>query len=551
MSYLVLARRLRPQRFAEVLGQEHVTASLQSALTTGRLAHAYLFCGARGVGKTTVARLLARALNCQKGPSPEPCGECPACQELASGQAVDFLEIDGASNRGIGEIRELRENVRYLPAHGRYKVYLIDEVHMLTEPAFNALLKTLEEPPPHVVFIFATTAPQKVPATILSRCQRYDFKRLPEALIAAELARICQTEGRELEPEAAALIAREAEGSMRDALSLLEQALAACPAAEPATAASVTAALGLIDRGLVLAAFEAVAARDAARLLGIAADLHAYGQDAQQFCQHLLQLVRDALAARLLAGRPAELARLARATPEELAKLSELAQQVSQETLQLYFDILMEGIGRIRRASHPRLALEMTLLRLATLEPAVPLDDLLARLARIEERLSRQGTATGEQQGLFAAPAAPSQARASAEGAGAAPARVRPEDAAKPEAAAQPEAPVRKEEPGEAGDSAVLDRVRAFAQERDGILFAALGGARLEGKALVIPPGFFAAEDLKRRASECLAALGLSFQVRLGQAAASAAASAPSRPRPATLQDVYDIFGGAGKPKER
>jgi len=551
--------------------------------------------------------------------------------ESLSGDSIDFFEIDGASNRRIDEVREIRENVRYLPAHGRYKVYLIDEVHMLTEPAFNALLKTLEEPPPHVVFIFATTAPQKLPATILSRCQRYDFKRLPEEMIAAELVRICAAEGRELEPEAAALLAREAEGSMRDALSLLEQALAAIPANEAASAKRVadaldsreralagkpvpdryvsvgdsahgedanpeitvqvgisdqgtaaesigpptqarvsdsvvgselitvediTKALGLIDRRLVSDAFAAVVNRDAARCLGIAAELHDFGQDAQQFCQLLLQQVRDALAARLLADRPEALPRLVRATPEELTALQGLAAGISQETLQLYFDILMEGMNRLRRASHPRLALEMTLLKLATLEPALPLEEILSRLARLEERLARQGSgaAVEQQQGLFGGPAEPAAPKPVRQ---AAPARPQPpsDDGPKPQETtpvrpAEAPEPEEAPEPKEAPESAaILERVRAFAQERDGILFAALGGATLEGRALTIPPGFFAPDDLKRRAQSCLESLGLPYEVRLAQAAA-AAASEPTTPRRATLQDVYDIFGG--KPaKER
>jgi len=606
-SYLVLARRLRPQRFEDVLGQEHVTRSLQSALATNRVAHAYLFCGARGVGKTTVARILARALNCERGPSPEPCGECAACREMASGQAVDFFEIDGASSRGINEIRELRENVRYLPAHGRYKVYLIDEVHMLTEAAFNALLKTLEEPPAHVVFIFATTAPQKLPATILSRCQRYDFKRLPEALIASELARISATEGRELSTEAAALIAREAEGSMRDSLSLLEQVLAGCPAGEQAGSARVAAALGLIDRKAVTDVFAAIVARDAARVLDVAAEVHAFGQDAQQFCQLLLQQVRDALVARLLAGREADLPRLVRATPEELAALRELAAKVSQETLQLYFDILTEGITRIRRASHPRLALEMTLLRLATLEPAVPIDEILARLTGLEERLSRQAAAPApnKQAGLLAAlkeaapqageskskpksePAAQAaifqadapqadtpQVHVAAPAAEAAaqvvvgdrpaPVAAAPEPAPGPainralEPALEPAIePTFEPEPAPAfapeadsGSGDLLARIRAWAQEKDGLLFAALGGASVEHSTLRVPPGFFAPDDLRRRAKVCLSDLGLALDVSLGQAGAAAAAARPAS-RPATLEDVREMLGARPPAKER
>src|SRR5512135_1685968 len=229
MSYQVLARKWRPQVFEEVVGQEHITRTLQNAITSGRLAHAFLFSGPRGVGKTTTARILAKALNCAEGPTPTPCGKCNSCVETAAGTSVDVIEIDGASNRGIEHIRELREAVKYAPVGGKNKVYVIDEVHMLTNEAFNALLKTLEEPPPQVIFIFATTEPQKIPATIHSRCQRYDFRRIVPEQICSRLEHICKQEKVAFEKAALMLIARKAEGSMRDALSLLDQACSYCP----------------------------------------------------------------------------------------------------------------------------------------------------------------------------------------------------------------------------------------------------------------------------------------------------------------------------------
>ncbi|MFU8805548.1 MAG: DNA polymerase III subunit gamma/tau, partial [Bradymonadaceae bacterium] len=222
-SYVVLARKWRPEHFEEVVGQGHVARTLTNSIEQDRVAHAYLFCGARGVGKTSTARILAKALNCKQGPTATPCYDCVACKEISDGQSVDVFEIDGASNRGINEIRDLREGVRYAPSRDRYKVYIIDEVHMLTTEAFNALLKTLEEPPPHAIFIFATTEPQKIPVTILSRCQRFDFKRIGQKDIVDHLAYLCEQEGIEADRAALQIIARQAAGGMRDALSLLDQ----------------------------------------------------------------------------------------------------------------------------------------------------------------------------------------------------------------------------------------------------------------------------------------------------------------------------------------
>ncbi len=246
MSYQVLARKWRPQNFDEVVGQEHITRTLKNALELGRVAHAFLFSGPRGVGKTSVARILAKALNCSNGPTPTPCNQCQSCLEITQGHSLDVLEIDGASNRGIDEVRELRENIKYLPARGGYKVFIIDEVHMLTKEAFNALLKTLEEPPAHAIFVMATTESHKVPVTILSRCQRYDFKRLSTAAIQAHLAQMANREGWQLSPEGLQLIAQEAEGGMRDAQGLLDQVITfGGPEVSPPEIARI---LGVTDR---------------------------------------------------------------------------------------------------------------------------------------------------------------------------------------------------------------------------------------------------------------------------------------------------------------
>src|SRR5512136_1075662 len=266
-SYLVLARKWRPQLFEEVVGQRHITQTLQNAISQKRVAHAFLFTGARGVGKTSSARILAKALNCEKGPGTNPCNQCATCQEVTHGTSMDVIEIDGASNRGIDEIRELKENVRYTPAKSRYKIYIIDEVHMLTTEAFNALLKTLEEPPPHVIFVFATTEPHKIPLTILSRCQRYDFKRIPLASILEQLRTIATQEGMEISDQSLHLIAREAEGSMRDAQSLLDQVLSY--AGQKVSDKEVIEVLGVIDRKILHDSIAALADGDQARLLQI------------------------------------------------------------------------------------------------------------------------------------------------------------------------------------------------------------------------------------------------------------------------------------------
>jgi len=284
MSYLVIARKWRPQNFADIAGQEHITRTLQNAISSDRIAHAYLFTGVRGVGKTTAARILAKALNCERGPTPDPCNECTQCQEISQGSSIDVLEIDGASNRGIDEIRQIIENVRYQPAHGRFKIYIIDEVHQVTKDAFNALLKTLEEPPPSVKFILATTEPHRLPATILSRCQRYDFRRINLREIVQRLGAIAKSEGLDITDEALLLLAREADGSMRDAQSLLEQVLAmAEPAGRKDKKAQVNEALlqevlGLAERRTLYEISAAVIRGDARRCVELVAQAVAQGR---------------------------------------------------------------------------------------------------------------------------------------------------------------------------------------------------------------------------------------------------------------------------------
>jgi len=385
MSYLVLARKWRPQTFEEVIGQRPITQALQNAIGTQRVAHAYLFAGPRGVGKTSVARILAKALNCQEGPTKQPCDRCSFCQEIRTGISLDVVEIDGASNRGIDEIRELRENVRYLPAKNRYKVYIIDEVHMLTDQAFNALLKTLEEPPPHVIFIFATTEPHKIPLTILSRCQRYNFKRIPLALTMEQLKKIADEEGMAISDRSLHLLAREAEGSMRDGQSLLDQVLSF--SGKQISDEEVIEVLGLIDRKILHEAVKALADGDKVRLLQIAEEVHRFGSDIKEFCGELAKLARDLLVLKVFPKEGAEHSVLIDLPADEIQELSSHAEKFSPEEIHSLFRALLQAHDEAARATFPRLVLEMTLTRVARRKPIISVEEVLERLRIMEERL--------------------------------------------------------------------------------------------------------------------------------------------------------------------
>jgi len=377
MSYLVLARKYRPKVFADVVGQEHVIRPLVNALKSGRTAHAYLFAGARGVGKTTAARLLAMALNCRVQDGDRPCGVCESCVEISEGHAVDVFEIDGASNRGINEIRELRETVKYLPAKSDYKVYIIDEVHMLTKEAFNALLKTLEEPPEHVVFIFATTEAHKVLPTILSRCQRYDFKRIGLSHIVGRLEEIAQAEGVQAAPGALRLIARESEGSLRDALSLFDQVIAY--AGMSVSDEIVAEALGLIDRTLIAGMAKALLSGDAGQALDLLDQVYNFGFETKEFALQVLDYFRSMVVVKV-AREPEKILDMLDA---ELTEVLKIAAGVSLETLHFQFNAWLEVQDRLRRAGRPRLVLEALIIRLAQVEPLRPLAELTARLENL------------------------------------------------------------------------------------------------------------------------------------------------------------------------
>ncbi|MBN1962073.1 MAG: DNA polymerase III subunit gamma/tau [Deltaproteobacteria bacterium] len=378
MSYLVLARKYRPTRFDEIIGQEHVVRTLMNAIKLGRVHHAFLFTGARGVGKTTTARVLARALNCESGPTIEPCNACSACKDITSGAATDVIEIDGASNTGVDNVRELREAVRYLPSRGRYKLYIIDEVHMLSTAAFNALLKTLEEPPPHVKFIFATTEPQKIPITILSRCQRFDFRRATVRDQTEHIKKILASEGASLSATAITAVVREAQGSVRDALSLIDQVLSF--AGDNPNDAQVSQALGIVERETIFALAHALLTRQASTLLDLVAEVDARGHDLSDVAGLLVEHLRDLMVVKVMPN-PSE-AVLAR-SPVEIETLSQQAQTVSKPDLHRLFSGLVAVAEDVNRSPHPRVTFEMGLLRLLEIEPVSSLADLVHRFDTI------------------------------------------------------------------------------------------------------------------------------------------------------------------------
>ncbi|MGV1098178.1 DNA polymerase III subunit gamma/tau [Thiovibrio sp. JS02] len=374
MSYLVLARKWRPQNFDDVVGQQAVVRTLRNALRRNRVAHAMLFSGVRGVGKTTLARLMAKALNCRQGEPDVPCNQCESCLEVMAGSAIDLHEIDGASNRGIQEIRELKENIRFFPSKGRYKIIIIDEVHMLTTEAFNALLKTLEEPPAHVYFMFATTELHKIPITILSRCQRYELKRVPFAELVAFFGRIAEQEGVAISGLALEMIGREAEGSVRDGLSLLDQIFSF--GGDQVRDEDVVQVLGLVDRAVFENLARALLAGDLAGCLDIFEKGHAAGMDLKRFANDLLGFFRALLVCKV-AGRPEDLLDV---SDRELASLKEIAAASSQETLYNYFNLLLKGVEEMQYSSRPRMAMEMAFIRASQAGQIVPVTALLGRL---------------------------------------------------------------------------------------------------------------------------------------------------------------------------
>ncbi len=381
MSYLVLARKYRPQTFADVVKQDHVTQTLSHAISSGRVAHAILFTGPRGTGKTTIARILAKAMNCQQGPTVSPCNVCRSCMEITSGQAVDVLEIDGASNNSVDQVRDLRDNVRYMPSHSRYKIYIIDEVHMLTAAAFNALLKTLEEPPAHVLFMFATTEPQKIPLTILSRCQRHDLRRIDTRSILEHLQALCLKEAVDISPESLLIVAQEAGGSMRDALSLLDQVLSFSEG--KITHDIVISLLGVIDREFLFDFSQAVLNGDIPEILNLLETGYENGLDLKRLYSSLVEHFRNLLVVKI--SKNAQ--KLVDVPLHEIDRMQQIVKSVSVSSLNHIFDMLFSEEATIRYSSLPRLALELVFFRIIQTRPALPIDALIEKLDLLRKEI--------------------------------------------------------------------------------------------------------------------------------------------------------------------
>ena len=510
----MLARKWRPQSFDEVCGQAHVTTPLRNAIRTGRVPHALLFAGPRGVGKTTLARILARCLNCDKGPTESPCGSCPPCREIAAGSSTDVQEIDAASRTSVDDVRELIEAVRYAPSPGKHRIYVVDEVHMLSTQAFNALLKTLEEPPPRTVFVFATTNPEKIPFTVVSRCQRYDLRRLPTEEIVARLEEIAASEGIEIGKASLRAIARESDGSMRDAQTLLDQLIAY--GGSRVSDEQVREVLDLIDRRVILRIARACVAGDAAGALAAVAEAGHAGQDPARVGAALLGLLRDLVVLQVAPEHP----ELVEGTDEEREELREVAAATDAGRLRRMFRALLREQEELALAPDPRAVLEMTCVRLATLPAGDDVARLLARLDALERQL-REGSPPGAPPpgpggpGPAGAPPRGNAPRRRTGSSGATPPEAAPEPSgaggreappsrgeARPEGAARPSPPL----PDDAPPAVVFDRIREFVRRRDRVLHAALEGGRIaerseDGLRLVVPRPFAARRLTDHRAA--------------------------------------------------
>lgn len=549
MSYRVLALKWRPRSFDEVVGQATLIRTLKNALASGRIGHAFLLSGARGVGKTTTARILAKALNCSttEKPTPDPCGECSSCREIADGNSLDVQEIDGATHNGVEAVRDLRESARYNPARDRFKIWIIDEVHMLSTGAFNALLKTLEEPPPRVKFIFATTEYHKLPDTILSRCQQYDFRMIPARELVAHLRKVADGEEIKVSDEALARFARAAEGSVRDALSLFDQVLAF--SGSEIKDEDIGALLGLIDRELLLAASRGIAECDSLALLELVDRLSDYGADYRNFTRELLLHLREILLVKLA---PDASPLLAPMVPEERERMRPLAAILSEEDLLRMFEVLTRTESDLRWAQDPRVTLELALLKMAQMRRLMPMAELVARVENL---------AAGKP-----LPARPSNPTALPAPSGSASPRAAPPPTASRPAVVKPaEKPPRSDSPANASDAEVATTEGLLAamqaQARPSMAPSIrTASARLEGDTLLLtlaPEWAVLAEthqDDYRELARKAAGRPLKVKVAAGAAreepkASSAAEDKRRRlveeaSREPAVQEALDLFGG-------
>ena len=508
MSYQVIARKWRPQSFDDVSGQAHVTTPLRNAIRSDRVPHAILLTGPRGVGKTTLARILARCLNCDKGPTDTPCGACAPCLEIAAGTSTDVQEIDAASRTSVDDVRELIASIRYAAAPGKHRIFVVDEVHMLSTAAFNALLKTLEEPPPRSLFVFATTDVEKIPFTVVSRCQRYDLRRIAPSEISLRLAEIADAEGVEVSRASLLAVAREADGSMRDAQTLLDQLIAY--GGTKIDDDQVTEVLDLVDRRVLLRIARACIGGDAAGALTACHEAGEAGLDAKRLSESLVQLLRDLVVIRIAPESP----ELVEADDDEIAELRALAEQTDATRLRRMFRALVREQEDLSWAPRPFAVLELAVVRLATQPDGDDVARLIARLEQLEQRLARGegGDGGDDGGGGQTAGSSPRGRREGARGSG----RRRSRESAPAEAA--PPAPPAPSAPAAGAPlETVLDRLRAFARGEQPGLFAALDGAELcergEDFLRIRVPQRFAARRLREKAAE-LDALATRFSGR-------------------------------------